>query len=143
MATVSTSGLRVRDVMTRDVVTVNPNDKLLEPDRLMKLEQVRHMPVIDDDGALVGILSQRDFFDSALIRGLGYGTHGQEKLLDTFLVKDAMKTDIVTIAPDGTLAEAAARLLDKKIGCLPVVDGEELVGIITESDFVELYVKGS
>jgi CBS domain-containing protein len=130
--------LRVRDLMQTGVQTVNPNDRLLAADQLSKLERVRHLPVVDDDGMLVGIVSQRDIFHSGLIKAMGYGTHGQERVLDVFLVKEAMTTEVVTTAPDTQVKEAAAIMLDKKIGCLPVVDGDRLAGIVTESDFLRL-----
>jgi CBS domain-containing protein len=130
--------LLVRDVMTKDVATLGRNDKLAVADDVMRLGRIRHMPVIDEDGALAGIVSQRDLFHSGLLRALGYGTHAKDQALGLLALKEAMKTDVVTVTPDAPLSEAAKIMLERKIGCLVVVEGKKLVGILTESDFVKL-----
>jgi CBS domain-containing protein len=104
----------------------------------MRLGRIRHLPVLDDEEQLVGILSQRDMFRSALARVLGYGEHGRRKVLDMLAVKEVMATDVVTTSPDTPVAEAARVMLERKIGALPVMENGKLVGIITESDFVTL-----
>ena len=134
--------MKVRDLMNADVATVRRNDQLQLADDLMNLGRIRHTPVLDDEGnAVVGILSQRDLFRGALARALGYGQHAQQKVLGMLFVKDVMTCDPITVAPELPLSEAARIMLDKKIGCLPVVDGDQLIGILTESDFVRLSLK--
>jgi CBS domain-containing protein len=134
--------MKVRDLMSTQVATVRRNDKLLIADDLMRLGRIRHTPVLaDGSGEVVGILSQRDLFRGALARCLGYGEHAQQKMLGLLLVKDVMSNDPVTIAPDRELAEAARVMCERKIGCLPVVENHELVGILTESDFVRLAMR--
>lgn len=133
-----TTPLRVGDRMTRTVRTLGRNDELTLADSLMRDERIRHLPVLDEDGKLCGIVSQRDLFRGALARALGYGELAQRKLLATLVVKEVMTTDVVTIAPDAPLAVAARLMLERKIGCLPVIEAERLVGILTESDFVAL-----
>ncbi len=131
--------LSVRDVMTAEVTTLKRNEKLTLADDLMHLGRIRHLPVLDDDGEqLVGIVSQRDLFRSALAKALGYGESAQRKLLDTFSVKEVMITDVITTTPDTPLIEAARVLMEHKIGCLPVVENGRLVGILTEGDFVAM-----
>ena len=132
----------VRDVMTSYVVTLKRNDKLTFADDIMRLGRIRHLPVLDGDGEVVGILSQRDLFRGSLARALGYGEHAQKKVLDSLVVKEVMTTDVVTTSPDVPLAEAARTMLARKIGCLPVLDGGKLVGIVTEADFVALAARG-
>lgn len=129
----------VRDLMTTDVVTVERNEKLLIADDVMRLGRIRHLPVVDDEGALAGIVSQRDLFHNGLLKALGYGTHAQRRALDMVVVKEAMKTEVETVAPDAPLLDAARRMLELKIGCLVVVDGGKVAGILTEADFVKLY----
>jgi acetoin utilization protein AcuB len=130
---------RVRDLMTTEVTTLRRNDKLAIADDVMRLGRIRHLPVLDDDEReLVGIVSQRDLFRGALARALGYGQHAQQKLLDLLLVKDVMTSEVVTIGPDASLEEAARSMLERKIGCLPVLEEGRLVGLLTESDFVRL-----
>lgn len=133
--------LFVRDVMTKDLATLGRNDKLAVADDVMRLGRIRHMPVIDEDGALAGIVSQRDLFHSGLLRALGYGTHAKDQALGLLALKEAMKTDVVTVTPDAPLAEAAKIMLERKIGCVVVVEGTKLVGILTESDFVKLALR--
>ena len=135
--------LRVRDVMTPDVTTLQRNDKLTLADDIMRLGRIRHLPVLDEDGQLAGILTQRDLFRGALAKALGYGERAQRQLMDTLVVKEVMTSEVLTTTPDTPLAEAAKVLVERKIGCLPVVDGGRLIGIITEADFVALATRTS
>ena len=136
--------LRVCDVMTKEVTTLKRNDQLSLANDIMQLGRVRHLPVLEDDGRLAGILSQRDLFRGALAHALGCGQHAQRKMLDSLLVKEVMSSDVMTTSPDTPLVEAARILLERKIGCLPVVEGGQLVGILTEADFVAIFArKGS
>lgn len=128
----------VRDLMTHDVATLGRNDSLRTADDVMRLGRIRHLPILDEGGQLAGVVTQRDLFHSALLRALGYGSHARERALDTLFVKEAMKTEVFTISPEAGLAEAAKLMLEKKIGCLVVVDDGKLVGILTEADFVKL-----
>lgn len=133
----------VSDVMSRDVQTLGRNDRLSIADDLMRQKRIRHLPVLDADGEVAGIVSQRDLFRGALVKALGYGRSQEDKILETLVVKEVMATDVVTISPAAPLKEAAATMLEKKIGSLPVVDGGRLVGILTEADFVALAAKGA
>jgi CBS domain-containing protein len=134
---------RVRDLMTSEVATLNRNDELSIADDVMKLGRIRHMPVLDDDGGLVGILSQRDLLHGALSVALGFGQVARQKVLKSLRVKEVMTGSPSTIGPDEPVARAARKMLDEKIGCLPVVEGDRLVGILTESDFVSLHASES
>ena len=127
----------VRDLMTKDIVTLGRNDKLLVADDVMRLGRIRHLPIVDEDGRLAGILSQRDLFHSGLMRALGYGAHAQRRVLDLVDVKEAMRTEVVTTTPDTALRDAARTMREHKIGCLVVMEGERIAGILTESDFVK------
>jgi CBS domain-containing protein len=131
---------QVRDGMTHDVVTLERNQKLLAADDLMRLGRIRHLPVVDEDGALVGIVTQRDLFYSGLVKALGYGSHAVTNVLELLAIKEAMKTEVVTTTPDTPLADAARVMLAQKIGCLVVLESGKIVGILTESDFVKLYI---
>jgi CBS domain-containing protein len=134
--------LRVRDVMTSDVTTLKRNDKLTLADDIMHLGRIRHLPVLDDDGQqIVGVVSQRDLFRGALARALGYGRRAQRKVLDTLSVKEVMTSDVITTTPDMPLVEAARVLVERKMGCLPVVKNGRLVGILTEGDFVAMVAR--
>jgi CBS domain-containing protein len=128
----------VRDLMTSTVVTLDRNDTLRTADDVMRLGRIRHLPVVDEEGSLAGIVSQRDLFHSGLVRALGYGSHAHARALDSVVVKEAMRTEVATIAPGAPLAEAAKLMIERKIGCLVVLDGQQIAGILTEGDFVRL-----
>ncbi len=138
-------GLHVRDLMQREVATLRRNDKLSIADDVMRLGRIRHLPVIDDeeDDQVVGMVSQRDLFRGALTRAFGYGEVARRKVMSSLVVKEVMSTPVVTIAPGAALADAARIMLEKKIGCLPVVEGGKLVGILTEADFVALFARSA
>jgi CBS domain-containing protein len=131
----------VRDLMTTIVKTLGRNDQLSLADDLMRTGRIRHLPVVDEDGDLCGVVSQRDLFRGALATALGYGEVAQRKLLATLVVKEVMTTDVVTASPATSIGDAARLMLDRKIGCLPVLEDNRLVGIITESDFVGLVAR--
>jgi CBS domain-containing membrane protein len=128
----------VRDLMTTEVMTVRRNQSLKSADDVMRLGRFRHLPVLDDDGTLAGIVTQRDLFHGGLLRALGYGSFARDKALDALLVKESMKTEVLTTTADAPLSQAAALMLERKVGCLVVVEGAKVVGILTEADFVRL-----
>jgi CBS domain-containing protein len=128
----------VRDLMTSDVVTLDRNEKLVVADDVMRLGRIRHLPIVDSDGSLAGIVSQRDLFHSGLMKALGYGSHAQQNVLDMLVIKEAMRTEVVTTTPDTPLVQAARLMFERKIGCLVVMDGAKIAGILTEGDFVKL-----
>ena len=136
------SKVRVRDLMTRPVRTLGRNDKLSVADALMRTERIRHIPVVDEEGRLAGIVSQRDLFFSALVQALGFGTASHDHVLSTIPIKEVMIENVVTTTPE-TLVTAAARVMvDRKIGCLPVIEGEAWGGILSESDVVSAVAQG-
>jgi CBS domain-containing protein len=134
----------VEDAMTREVLTLNANDRLTIADDVMRLGRIRHMPVLDKpDGELVGILSQRDLFRGALARSLGYGEFAQTKILKSVRVKEVMSSEVVTVPSDIPLSEAARKMMKHKIGCVVVLTDEGVAGILTEGDFVRMAAEPS
>ena len=134
--------LRVEDEMTRDVATMQRNDKLSVADELMQLGGFRHVVVVDDDSeSVVGVVSHRDIFYGALAWSTGHGETAHQKGLDTIPVKDIMRSDVTTVPPDAPLTDAARIMLEEKIGCLPVVREGRLVGILTEGDFLSMLTR--
>jgi CBS domain-containing protein len=122
--------LTVGDLMTRDVVTLQETDGLLQGDELLKLHHIRHLPVVKE-GKLVGIVSHRD-----LIRAMARHPSNRQPPVP---VADIMTRAPETVTPDLSARDAIHKLLDHRFGCLPVVDGDSrLVGIVTESDFMRL-----
>lgn len=126
----------VQDAMSTDIVTLRPGDVLTVADDVMRLGRIRHMPVLDAEGTLVGIVSRRDFLAGALTKVIGIGPDAERIALAELTAEAVMTRDVVTVAPETPLAEAAALMLERKIGCLPVLRDGRLAGILTESDFV-------
>ena len=118
----------VRQVMKTDLFTVHPEDLVDLAASVMEWEHIRHVPVEDREGRLVGLVSHR-----SLLRLVGRGMGGGESVAVREIMKDA-----VTIGPDASTLEAMERMREHRVGCLPVVEGERLVGIVTEHDFVEV-----
>jgi acetoin utilization protein AcuB len=128
--------LLVRDSMTREVVTVAPETTAAEALALCRGNRIRHLPVLEGR-RLVGVISDRDL--RAATPALG--DPARAEALDRIRVADEMARDVVTARPEDPIEEAAMAMYERKIGCLPVVDGEELVGIVTSSDVLRALVR--
>jgi CBS domain-containing membrane protein len=129
--------LKVRDLMSDEVTTMQHDETLILADDLMRLGRIRHIPIVGDDGKrVVGVLSQRDLFRCALAKAIGYSNVAQAKMMEVITIGEVMNSDVRTIGPDESVASAAKLMLKHKIGCLPVVEDSLLVGILTEADFV-------
>ena len=126
--------------MAQNPATLGRNETLDLAESIMNLGRIRHMPVVDD-GKIVGIVSQRDLFRSALITALGFGRNTTSALIKTITIKEIMTEHVITISPEATVKEAARVMIDKKIGCLPVVEDEKLIGILTETDILRFVVE--
>lgn len=121
-----TPDLLVRDLMTTALITAHAKDPVSGAHAEMQVGVVRHLPVVDDRGKLVGVLSDRD-----ILRSLG---HRPPKK-----VSDVMTRDVVTIAPSAPAYQAAEVMLDAKIGSVLVVDDDgALIGMVTETDYLDL-----
>ena len=121
--------------MTHEVATLERDD-MLSVANVMQLGRIRHMVVLDESGVIAGVVRQRDLFRGALVKALGYGTVAQKRVMDSIPVKEVMAADLVTTTPDTPVSEAARLMAERKICCLPVVEKDKLVGILTEGDFV-------
>ena len=132
--------MKVKDVMVKEVATLDVNDELSLANDIMRLGRIRHLPVVDGT-RLAGIISERDLFRSSLAQALGYGSEATRDLMKKLRIKDIMVPQVVTISPETELCEATRLMVELKIGCLPVVEGERLVGLITETDILTHYLK--
>lgn len=132
----------VSDLMSSDVVTLEEHESLSIADRVMSLGRIRHMPVVNE-GRLVGLISQRNLLHNALTDALGESRSENMSVLDSIRISDCMTKEPETCSSTTPLAEAADIMLKHKYGCLPVVDGDTLVGILTESDFVAAFSSGN
>lgn len=127
---------RVSELMRSEIVTLGASDRLDLADDVMRLGRVRHIPVLDD-GRVVGIVTHRDLLAASLSKALAFDPKQRRTFLHSVDVGEVMTHDVVTVAADATLGEAATLLLGRRIGCLPVVkpDGT-LVGLVTETDLL-------
>ncbi len=129
----------VSALMTRDVISVHPDTPLLEVQNLLKQHGFRHLVVVDDDGALSGVLSNRDVL-KALSPFLNTNAETQRDVRTLAQpARNLMNKTPHTVTPDTSAQEAASVLLDGAISALPVVEGDELVGIITTKDLLRYY----
>src|SRR5918994_2493757 len=128
--------LRVRDSMTREVVTLGPEASAAEAWSVCQDLGIRHLPIVEA-GRLVGLVSDRARGAVSPPRGSG----GERDTLGWVRLRDIMSTDLVTIEPLDTIEHAAREIYDRKIGCLPVVADGELVGIITSSDMMRTLIE--
>lgn len=133
----------VRDLMTEKVFTLKPKDDLAALYDLMDSRHVRHVPIVDSDGELVGLVTDRDLSRTALGAVEELPLSVERDILRRRRIRNIMATEPDSIEPDATLREAAEILLENKVGCLPVVEGLHLVGIITEADFVRDFLEKS
>ena len=116
--------MKVRDVMKQDPVTVDERDDVSLALQIMLWNDYRHLPVMRGEH-LMGVLSERDVLASRRV---------QEPEAFGRMVGDAMTSPAATASPDEDLEDAAARMAHRRIGCLPVLDGDRLVGILTVTD---------
>jgi CBS domain-containing protein len=127
--------MQVREIMSTDIEVVDRNDNLRTVEERMVTKQLRHLPVLEQ-GEVVGMVTQRDLFKAAMSSTMGYGEKAQRAYLQSVRVKEIMVYPVVMVAPDTSVAAAAAMIIDKGIGCLPVVDGTKLVGMVTKTDLL-------
>lgn len=127
--------MQVKEMMSTDVVVVGRNDDLSQVEDLMVAKKLRHIPVVEN-GELVAIVSQRDLFKAMMSSTMGYGEKAQKAYLHSVRVKEMMTYPVVTVTPDTSVGEAADLMVHKGIGCLPVVEGTQLVGVVTKTDLL-------
>lgn len=134
--------MKVKDLMSKKLFTVKPDDMLDKVFFLFNFEAIRHLPVIEK-GKVVGVLSDRDLkkilgprkkMVTDKLAGTQFTVHARR-------VRTIMNRGLTTIGPDEQAADAAAIMAKKKIGCLPVVKKGKLVGMITSTDILRAYVK--
>jgi acetoin utilization protein AcuB len=134
--------MRVRELMSTGVTTIEAGASCQKAVERMFQHKVRHLPVIGDDGELVGIVTDRDLRHHLFARGLfEHDDRRVDDLLGTIPVSDIMSSPVISVAPDEPVEIAARLMLEDKIGSLPVVEGGRPVGIITETDLLRQICK--
>jgi CBS domain-containing protein len=131
----------VSDVMEREVASLTQDEHLDLAEDVMRLGRVRHMPVLDGD-RVIGIVSQRDLLAASLSKTLAFDASERRTFLRSIVVAEVMSRDVETIAPDASLRDAAERMLERHIGCLPVVDAGRFLGMVTGTDLLRACLLG-
>jgi CBS domain-containing protein len=128
----------VKDMMSREVVVIGPKESCLDAVVRMQRARVRHLPVVDPDGLLVGIVTDRDLrhhlFTPRVFEALG--STPVDVLLDGVRVAEIMAAPVVTIEAGASVGGAAGTMRKHRIGSLPVIERGRLVGIVTEVDIL-------
>ena len=132
--------LTVADIMTKSVYSLRETDTLLSARALMKLQRIRHIPIVTGDTMFIGLLTHRDLLSATVSQLAGVDPETQDEIDAGIPIKEIMRTDLKTVESSATVKSAAELLLNHKYGCLPVVDGGRLVGILTEADFLKLTI---
>lgn len=130
--------LRVRDIMTVNVVTLEAQQSLPLADALMQMRRIRHLPVVDQARRLVGLVTHRDLLAAQLSNLAPLDAEQRSSLQLSVPVSKIMQRQVWTVEPDALALHAANLLRDHPFGCLPVTQAGALVGIVTEADFVKL-----
>jgi len=138
-ATTWPEGVRVADCMSRSVTTIRSDAAARAAADSMRGRKIRHLPVLDREGRLVGIVTDRDvrhvvFHPARLSR-----FPDLREALDSLTVADVMTAGVITVRPAAGILEAARLMHERKLGALPVVDGDRLVGIVTETDVLKTF----
>ncbi len=131
----------VKERMTRHPITITPDVSLHEALRIMREEKVRRLPVLDKRGKLVGIVLEHDLLYASPSPATSLSIYEMNYLVAKIKVEDLMSRDVITIEEDCPLEEAARIMVDNNIGGLPVMRGDRLVGMITESDLFKVFLE--
>jgi len=133
--------MKVSDLMTAPVFTLNVDDTLGLAEDLMNLQRIRHIPVVDREGVLVGLVTHRDLLKASVSTLVGISPMEQHEIYESIPVREIMRTDVLTVDVEMDLGTAAQLMMDNRVGCLPVVCGDKLVGILTDFDFLRFAVE--
>jgi len=132
----------IRDWMTKDVVTVGPETSMMKASKLMRERKISRLPVVDDSGRLLGIVSDRDLKEASPSKATSLDMHELYYLLSEIKVKDIMTKAPLAVKPSETVEKAAVLMMNNDFGGLPVVDENlKVVGIITDSDVFKVLVE--
>lgn len=129
--------MRVEDVMTREVVTLGPEDTLRTAVNVVQRNRIRHIPIVEGE-RLVGIVTDRDIKRATPSLHGGASQDDFNRTLDELTLSHVMTRDPLSVHPGTTVKDAAALLIDRKYGALPVVDGDALVGIVSDIDLLRV-----
>ncbi len=131
----------VKDRMSRHPITVTTDVRIDEALKMMRDNKIRRLPVVDKNGRLVGIVSEMDLLYASPSPATSLSVYEIHYLMARITVQDVMTKEVISIEEDTPLEEAARIMVDNKIGGLPVVRNDTLVGIITETDLFKIFLE--
>ncbi len=131
----------VGERMSKPVITVRPETPMQEALNLMHKEKIRRLPVVDKSGRLVGIVTEKDLLHASPSSATSLSVWELNYLLSKITVEEVMTRQVVTVTEDNPIEEAARLMVDNHAGGLPVMRGEEVVGIITETDLFKIFLE--
>lgn len=132
----------IKDWMSTPVITVGPDESMMKASKLMKDKAIRRLPVVDDKGKLIGIVTDRDIKEASPSKATTLDVHELYYLLSEIKVKDIMTKNPVRLKPEDSVEKAAVLLSDRTLGGLPIVDDDDhVVGIITEKDMYDILIE--
>lgn len=129
--------MNVSEKMKINPVTCSPEINIYDAQDLMEREGVHHLPVLEN-GHLVGIISDKDLMKATPNSSSSLSIHKMAYMLSKLVVRDVMTTELVTTNANAAVEEACRIMVDNEISCLPVVDGDKLLGIITKTDMYRI-----
>jgi acetoin utilization protein AcuB len=131
--------MRVKELMTQPVTTIGADAHVRQAAELMKTHKICHLPVVENDGRLIGIVTDRDLrqmiFDPAIQERLG----DVVEALGALTVREIMTWAVITVQPESGLRQAARLMREQKVGALPVVEAGRIVGMLTERDLLRAF----
>jgi acetoin utilization protein AcuB len=131
----------IKERMSRHPITVTPDTSLFDALRIIRDEKIRRLPVLDSVGKLVGIISEKDLLYAAPSPATTLSVYEMNYLISKIKIKELMTTQVITVEDDCPLEEAARIMVDNNISSLPVMSGETLVGMVTESDLFKIFIE--
>ena len=131
---------QLSEIMNRDLVTVDKQASLRRARRILDQHRIRHLLVVEGK-RLVGIVTDRDLRQAAPSSKSPLTLSERQEFMDELKVLEVMSRKLITASSTTTIREAAKVMVSEKIGCLPVVDGNQLVGIVTQADLLEMLVR--
>ena len=133
----------VRDFMTKDPITLNVDESLCRVAEIFEKKNIRHLPIVNSQGVILGVISQRDLHRIASPKRGPKGEYLYDQgELAKFILKQHIIERVISLSPEDTLETAVEIMAEKKLGCIPIVDPDgKAVGIVTVPDLLKLFLK--
>ena len=132
----------VKDRMTSDPVVITTDTSLKEALEIVRSKPFRHLPVLDENGKLVGIVTEKSLVYASPTSTTALSVFEVDYILSRTKVGQIIQGSVISVGPDWPIEEAARVMVDRRIGCLPVVEDDNLIGIISDTDIFRVFVEG-